>query len=294
MGEEVYKPTTDENINAHVQMSKKQEEMSAVRDIFMEEEPRLAELPSDLKYRLEQESYYTGRLSGAMSGKFDGRDLSLEKSSWDGKNWTFRGTADGVELQSDEVEKIYNDIYPLVIKFDEMRKKEDEASRRVKKEDDDNNAKFKEELKDAKSQGQEKGEKIGEISGILKTRMEKLITDGMDEKFLERIKETIIRISSEPRASVSVSVYHENDPGQPSTAIDDYKQCMDALFDLLGVNKESNPAIWEAGFGTTYVHSKVYKTIFPDIIVRVSYDRRELGGWNGSMLLIEKNTQFSR
>ncbi|HEY4514852.1 MAG TPA: hypothetical protein VJJ22_01710 [Candidatus Paceibacterota bacterium] len=287
-------PTIKEEIGTYSRMTPEEKETSAVRDFFMTREPRLAELPSNLKYRLEGKHGVTGQYIGELSGKFDGRELTLRKSTWDSaENCIFRGTDEGQELSSDEAERLYNDFYPLVVKFAEMRTSEVEASLHARNEKREDERKIAENLRTTEKLGREKGEKIGEISGILKTRASEIRVEGVGKEFLDRIITRIVELSEEFSGSTDVLFNKRNDHSQSPSTSRDYELKRKAVFKLLGVN-EDDAQVWEAGFAISYIHSRVYDTIFADIIVREGYDRAELGGRDGSLLFIEKNSKYRR
>jgi len=51
---------------------------------------------------------------------------------------------------------------------------------------------------------------------------------------------------------------------------------------------------WEAGFAVNYIHSRVYDTNIPEIIVREDYENEYHRVGAGSQIHIERNSRFAQ
>ena len=315
--QEKYKPTRTEIIEAESHMTEEQRATSGVRQIFIESEHRILELPADLEYT-HLYSNATRATHETISGTFNGRKLKLGYGTLTGN---YFGDADEQNLSPEEVKSIWTDIHPVVLAFDVSEQAEEAAARKIRKEiakskvrpedigpyephqfriKDENLAhemalKEDQQMTETRKLLDEKIKQIGELSDA-------------DRAFLDRIKEEIVKLSvleyrsdktflgeEKPAGSVSEvprirSWDREGNP-TPTEKYDEYSRKADLLFQLLGVDKEKSQK-WTNGFGVTYVDSIVYETIFPDIILRESYDTEYQRVGAGSQIYIERNSRY--
>src|SRR3989344_5828355 len=309
MKQEKYQPTPEELAEAHSRMTPEQKELSAIREIFIESEHRIVELPPDLNYKVEGHQYTTGRLSGKISGTFDGRKIELEKSSWDNKEFHFMGKMDGTEISNQEAEKLYNQVYPAVVAFDKMQSTQRDAISQLRGEGATVAKQQKEKVDLAREQGLEEGEQIGKIKGILEKRLEGIEANEEDREFLKGVIELIsqlyaqkTQLESERDISSIVGNFvsiqkkleipsfdpEETEKGKKNAK---YNRRAELLMALLGVKE---PQKWVAGFGVKYVHSLVYETTLPDTILRECYEHRELSNGVSAEMTVERNSRYQK
>lgn len=288
---EKYEPAIDDEIEARSNMDDVQKEMSAIREMYVERNPEFENLPLDLKYSLEYNVWATGRLAGGISGTFEGRKIDVEKSAWSLDKINYFGTSDGNDMPPEDAEDFYKKYYPVIQKFDEMKQREGKAELQVKKEESEQQSAHKSNLESERRIGYESGYKEGEIAGVLKERATEILSGGGDSEFIENIYRIVSGFSGKVDGSVVIMKAFQDEGIRGGVSWDEYSRNKESLFNLLGVNKDE-PQVWESGFSFTYVHSRIYDTIFPGITIRETYDRVELGGRDGAMLYVEKNSRF--
>jgi energy-coupling factor transporter ATP-binding protein EcfA2 len=149
-------------------------------------------------------------------------------------------------------------------------------------------------MRGAEEEAHQQGEKKGEVRGQLNARLEMLELNESMAEFAQAIIDRTVELTDEDSGEIFAAIYTINNWSKDAPTKEEYKERQDIVFELFGVKKdEAQP--WMGGFGINYIHSRVYDTIFPGIIVRECYDRGELqSDKDGSRLTIEKNSRFQK
>lgn len=307
MTPEGYKPTPEELAEAHSRMAPEEKELSAIREIFIESEHRIVELPSDLKYFLNGMNA-AGQEYDTVSGTFDGKKINMRRSSWDdGKTWGYSCTADGKESSEEEARSLWEKIHPALVAFDKMKHTQRDAIQQLSEEGSIAAKQQQEKINLAREQGFEEGERKGKIKGILEKRLEGIEANEEDREFLKGAIEEISQLyeqkteleSERDRSSILGNMVliqkkleipsfdpEEVEKGKKNTV---YNRRAKLLMALLEVK---DPQKWVAGFGVEYVHSLVYETTLPDTILRECYEHRELSNGVSAEMTVERNSQY--
>jgi len=318
-GKESYKPSTQEMVEAESQMNPEQRVRSNVRQIFIESEHRILDLPEDLLYKKEAASYGCG--SEHIAGTFDGKKIELNYSG----NRGYYGSSDGHELSPEEVESMWTDIHPVVLAFEGSRKaekaakegvQEEIAKGKVRPEDIGPSEPHQYRIKDEKLAQEialKEKQKMDETRQLLDGKIEQLKLEDADKEFIDRIKEEVIKLSvlefrsgktflgeEKPKGYVSELpkykdyVYGSDEFEMVSQEIkDEYKRQKELIIQLLGADKE-NVHEWVRGFGYSHPDSDVYDTMFPDIIIREAINTEHRSSEAGRQLLIERNSRYQK
>lgn len=317
LDQENYKPTTKEILKAESQMDPEQRAQSNVRQIFIESEHRILDLPLDLVYKFEGGGW--GADHETISGTFDGQKLELRHGGHAGR---YYGTRDGQELPDEEVKSIWTDIHPVVLAFEDSRKSEKGAKERVQEEiakgkvrpeDIGPYEKHQHRIKDkelAHEIALKEKQKMDETRQLLDEKIEQMELEDNDKEFINRIKEEVIKLSvleyrsnktylgeERPEGYISelpkYSDYDRNGELVAQEIRDEYNRQKELIFQLLGVEKEKVQE-WVRGFAYSHPDSDVYDTMFPDIILRENINTEHRSASAGRHLYIERNSRYQK
>lgn len=315
-----YHPNPDELLSAYSHMTAEQTASSQVRETFLTHEDRIKEMPQDIKYLLERTSKVTGQICGEIHGTFGDHEIAVRKSSWDkGKTWSFAGTVDGEEVTPEETKTLYDDLYPVVEAYDEMQKHDKQAVDAIKNESYGKEQDWKLAIKDASEAsrrvGYEIGEKYGVVKGELTHKLETMTIDDQDRPFFDNLINKVAEMKASSANDTPYDAVHARGSGayvvllnqinrvafrdpeivkKNSEEREYFSRLFPLVLELLGANK-TNPEKYISGFADTELQAKVYPTNMPDVVVRLSHDKREVGAFDnesGSRLTVERNTKY--
>jgi predicted protein tyrosine phosphatase len=321
--EEKYTPTRGEILNAESQMSMEQRAQSNVRQIFIESEHRILDLPEDFEY--VRESRYAGSsVTQNIRGTFDGRLIELSKNVLPDRSLsdlTF-GRSDGQELSHEEAAAIWVDLHPVAKAYSGMQKAENAAKEsvqeeiakgKVRPEDIEPREPHQYRIKDEKLAQEialKEKQKMDETRQLLDKKIEQMELEDTDKEFIDRIKEEVIKLSvlefrsgktflgeEKPQGYIyelpRYKTYVRNNEYVPQEITDEYERQKELIIQLLGADKE-NVQKWVIGFGYSHPDSDVYDTMFPDIILREAINTEHNSSEAGRQLLIERNSRYQK
>jgi hypothetical protein len=150
--------------------------------------------------------------------------------------------------------------------------------------------------------------KRGEVRDGLNKNLEGLKISDEDKEFAQKVIDGVADLTvtrdrdGAPDEDASVSMYNvlriRNGDSIESQAtmsekLDEYNRRKDIVFKLLGADA-SKPHVWEAGFGVTYIHSRVYDTSLPTMVIREAYENDYHRVGMDSQLHIERNSMYAK
>ncbi len=306
MTAEKYQPNPSEIVEGYSMMTPEQKEQSAIREIFIESEHRVAELPEDFQYEPMRTVSATGQMRGELAGTFEDKTVRIQKYSWDeGKTWKYSGkTAGNEELTDEESQSLWERIYPAAEVYDKMQNTQAEQVQQLQSANEATRRSHESAIGQARNQARKEGfvegEESGKIKGILENRLKEVEASDEDREFLESIIERVAQFYGTENQKTEREQRLEKILGQyldimvrqkDNSELDTYNRRRELLLKIFGA---SEPQTWVAGFGTEYVHSSVYPTIIPELIVREGYDRKELPSTADAMIAIERKSRFQK
>lgn len=286
-------------------MTPQQEAQAAIKGIFFESDSRLAQMPEDLQYG-KYFSHGRGDYT-RISGTFDGRHLELVNAPQHPTG--LRAKADGQSLSKEEAQSLWEQINPIAEKFHKYQLAEAQALRELAEKQTRQQARqqAEEEERVTREHDLEDEKKRGEVRNVLDKNLEGMEISDEDKEFAKKVVEDVAELTvlrdrdGVPDEATSASVEnvlrirkwdHEGNPTPPEK-YNEYNRRKDIVFRLLGADTNRGQ-VWQAGFGIQYIHSKVYDTALPTIIVREGYETEYQRVGSGSQIHIERNSMYAK
>ena len=276
---------------AEQMMTPEQAELSEVRQRHIAANPEIAKLPGDFSGYTGIKSPTTGFLKGVISGTFDGKEVSVYRSSFgEGEPWRYYSSIEGdpedPEVKFKELEFVTNAFVKMrteeneVERRHEMRREREERDRIEQAKIDEANR-----IKGLEAQGfnnilEQLGENLKVLDQIPEEDKDIIISA------LKNLAASRVKLDGEVGLGYSTVMYL-GPRNEELENEEQYGRVKTALLSLMGNAGDTELKRWAGGF-YGYLHSETYDTTLPGVIVRESYDRQETGG-NRAVLRIEDN-----
>lgn len=309
---EQYRPSVEEQLNAHENLTPEQRELSDVRQLFLEHEPRIAELPDDFM-AIPDIKTYTGGLGSfeylkrTMSGTFDdrGRIVITQRTfpgitdesdlHWSGKIYsTAEKDAFGSEkeigkLTPEEAQELFDELYPVAKAFNQMKASEEQIRDKYRHERNVQELQAREaeqektlHIEKAKQQAFAEGKTIGRYEGILESKLDGMEISDEDKTFVYDAIADVAMIAS---GSGTLTLMRDTE-GYPRTEDEklsqrkhreDFARRKDVVRQLLGV--VDDPVKWTnlGNFAQSYTEWHTYSTVLPGLVFIVGDGGKDFG-----------------